>query len=319
MRTSSSLAALAALAMASLLTLGADGEGGTALSGLSTAVDGATLEVSGTVTWAGEERVVIGTDGAGDGALHPDIGGAAGLDLVGATVSQPDGDVDELEFVWLLDDLPSDPPPPEFVRYLWQMTVDGKEYWIQAKSSDVTTAPATVDDPVGTVTHVPNNFRLRSNCDAAGTVSYCAHVAWLDGAFDADADEVRVTVPLDTEAGPDFTRGAEVNSAAVQASFQAAISNNATSDSLAFTLPYTVPTKTVAFSATDADGATTDLGTVTLTGSGEFSESLEVGDLPAGTYTLTAEACFNGSQNDDTGFEILPLTDCDAATVAFTR
>src|SRR5258706_4872250 len=76
------------------------------------------------------------------------------------------------------------------------------------RTSNFPTAPATADDPAGTAQHVGLAIRLRGNCLSPGAVTTCHHVAWLDGAFDVTAHQVRVTIPLGIT--PDFKEGAKI-------------------------------------------------------------------------------------------------------------
>lgn len=190
-------------------------------------------------------RVVVGTDPTNDFANDPDLGflaGPLGIDVVQLEIGSVPGGV---EFVIKLASLET-PPPNEVVRYLWQFLVDGKEYWIQAKMSDVASGTTFVDDPVGAATHLTGAFRLRGDCQIVGVVSTCVHLKWIEGVFDFDNDEVRMIVPLDDPVSPHFVSGAEIEPDAADAyqmtaSIQAGVSNQSTSDNVLHEEPYTIP------------------------------------------------------------------------------
>jgi hypothetical protein len=142
------------------------------------------------------------------------------------------------------------PPPGEVVRYLWQFNVsdvDGnsKGYQVQAKTSDMLTAATLPDDPQGQLSHSNGSFRLRGNCTTTGA-TICHHVAWVEGAFDTANHQVRVIVPLGASYAPDFTPGNSINggatpATAVQAGFQAQLSNAETMESMSQDDEYVIP------------------------------------------------------------------------------
>lgn len=196
---------------------------------------------------AGEARVVVGTDEVGDNPIDPDAGpvwDAAGLDVTQLAIHQPDFSVPELEFIMSVNDLQA-VPAGEVIRYLWQMTVNGKEYWITAKTSDLSTATAVIGDPQGSVEHAVSGsaIRLRSNCGVTGVISSCAHVMWLSGEFDVDANEVRIKVPLGNALAPDFASGnaIEPDAEGAEAGIQAVISNANTTDKITQEGTYLIP------------------------------------------------------------------------------
>lgn len=190
----------------------------------------------------GEDPILVATDASGDGALSGDATFAPlGMDEIGAYIHQPDYGTPEIVFIWQLTDLQLQQPPPEIQRFLWEMTVDGAEYWIVAKTSDLTTATAVADDPTGSVTHVQGAFRLRADCTTTG-VATCHHKMWLDGEFDTAAKQVRVRVPLNDPVAPHFKAGAVIVTTAVETGFQIVISQeNTTTDSTAGCGEYKIP------------------------------------------------------------------------------
>jgi hypothetical protein len=286
-----------ALAAAPVLAETTDETAATSLDSVTVEDSGDRLDVAGTVTWGGQAPVMVAENW---GQAHPagDAGTAAGTELAAAYIAQPDGNVDALEFTWEVTELNA-PPPNEVVRYLWQVQIDGKEYWLQAKSSDLTTATMLPDDPAGTVTRLSGSFRLRGDCGPladGANVSSCGHVTWLDGVFDLDADQVRVTVPLDLEEAPLFTAGNLIQQAGngVEAGFQAAVSNNLTAMQLPMDEDYTIPTKDVTVTVSDGAGAVVAAAAGVLDGEGGFSAAVNTAALPAGTYDVVTTACFAG-------------------------
>ena len=216
----------------------------------------ATLLATNTPSRAegGEEPQLVATDTIGDAALSNDPTTApAGVDIVAAYVHQPDYDVPSLEFIFQMSNDWSLPTGPEVVRYLWEIGVDGAEYWIQAKISDITTAPATADDPAGTVQRAGQlSIRLRGNCLAPGAITTCHHVAWLDGTIDVAAHQVRATVPF--SAAPEFKAGSHIlpwntgNSpnGNIETGFQAGVTEpNTTTDTMDQCAEYVIPTNGV--------------------------------------------------------------------------
>jgi hypothetical protein len=193
---------------------------------------------------AGEAPVLVGVDGI-DNPIDPEAQAAwnaAGLDIRELYIHQPDFDVPELEFIIQLESLDS-PPPGEVVRYLWSFVVDGVEYGINAKVSDVVSV-VTPTSAVETVEHAAagSSFRLRTGC-LVTQIATCAHIMWLDGTFDADADQVRITVPIGDPRIPGLGAGATIEPAAggAQACLQAVVTNAQTCDTALQDEPYEVP------------------------------------------------------------------------------
>lgn len=182
---------------------------------------------------AGEDPVLVGVDGI-DNPVDPEaqtVWNSAGLDIRELYIHQPDFDVPELEFIIQLEDLES-PPPGEVVRYLWSFVVNGVEYGINAKVTDVASV-VTPTSAVETVEHAAagSSFRLRTGCLITG-IATCAHLMWLTGTFDADADQVRITVPIGDARAPALASGAILEPATngVQACVQAVVTNANTCD-----------------------------------------------------------------------------------------
>lgn len=289
--------------MAGTVTVVPEGElGSTAVTSLDATATDTSVEVAGTALFEGEDPNLVAEDGTGDGPLHPGMAASAGVDLVGAYISQPDPDVPELLFEWEVTELPDTGSLPEIVRYGFPFKAGAAGFMAQAKFSNLVSG-TTQDDPIGHVEHVGGNaFQLRGGCapDDAGVIA-CRHVEWLDGAFDTDTGRVQVLVPIGGPNTPTVQPGVEIvpNPDSLggnpTASFQAYVSNNSTEDE-AFWDPsqsYSVPERTVRLGLVPAGApaAYTAQGTVGEDGT-TFSGSVSTDGLAAGSYDLVAEACF---------------------------
>lgn len=251
-----------------------------------------TVDVSGDALFRGEPPVVVGTDPEGNPPGHAALA-QLGLDATAIALRQADPNVPEVEFIVRVTDLPST-PLPEVVRYLWQFQIDGEEYWVQAKTSDFTTATAFSDDPAGTATNVPGSFRLRGDCglvEPTPNVTSCKHLAWLDGAFDPTRDEVRVRVPLGRSVSPEIAAGAVLDGAVMDASLQAVISNATTSNTVTQFTPYEFPQRTVQVGIVPSGQDPEFTDTATLDRS-KFSATLDTAGLASGSYDVWVRACF---------------------------
>lgn len=273
----------------------------TRVEALSATAGDSAIEVTGMATFGGETPVVVGTDGTGDAPVRTEMA-ALGLDATEIAIGRPDPE-GGLEFVIRVTQLEG-PPPPEVIRYLWQFLVGEDEFWVQAKTSDVTTLPMLPDDPQGAATNIPS-FRLRGDCGPfmVGDVTVgttCRHLRWLEGEFDAATNEIRLTVPLGDEAAPQFVPGATIDPAGgVTASIQAVASATQTSDQVGQDVPYVIPGPEVMLGIVPAGepAAFTTPGTIAEDGS--FAGSLSTGGLAPGEYDVWARACFGS--NCDTG------------------
>lgn len=196
----------------------------------------------------GEDLVLVGIDQAGDGAITGDPTLATlGYDVLALYIHQPDLSKPVLEFVWQLTDLPP-VTPNEVTRYLWTFLVNGKQYQVMAKQSDVASATAIDNPPNGAVeqaTTVQGAFRVRGNCETVGgTLLLCHHLAWATGEFDIANKQVKVRVPLDSAALPDIRPGAVIDpdpSQGAQAGAQVIVSNSSTTDVASMCANYTIP------------------------------------------------------------------------------
>lgn len=279
------------------------------VSSLTASASGATISVNGAAAFGGEPPVTLATDDAGDGPLHADTSRQTGVDLTGASVSQPDPANPTLVFEWRVTNLPPPASLPEAIRYTFPFKINTasgqKTYQLQAKYSNV--ASATVpDDPAGHARAPGTFFQLRGNCVTnyqGAPVANCPHIAWLTGAFNAAADTVRIELPLGQSYAPDIAPGAVllpnvVAGGTIAASYQAVVSNATTTDYAEWTeeVTYTVPSPSVrlglAPAGTNPDAVNFSTA-ATVTDSGSFTGSLTAPG--PGNYEVFAKACFGSN------------------------
>jgi hypothetical protein len=302
---------------------------GTASANVEVAITGVTLSggtgsVTGTAHFeaitaaqsvVGEESV--NTAGAAGGSA---AGDAAGLDLQDATI-EPLANGSGLRFTWIMSAMPEQ-VPPEGVRYTWGFKVGTSLYQLQAKRTNIV-GVSTTEDPVGTVQHHAANqnaFELRGACVAAyqgAPVNGCYHLAWLPGSFDTANKKVTMDMPFETKdaigrlVAPNFKPGAAVvdnggeNTAgmAIAASFQAAVSNTASSQYINGHMPYYIgPQISLGVAAPNlAPEGVTYTSAGTLNG-GTFNGT--VTGLTSAKNTVYARAC-NGIECSYTSFKAL--------------
>lgn len=202
----------------------------------------------------GEEPVLIAADAVGDAAIDPTLS-PLGLDAVSVEVHQPDYSKPEIQFILRVAELNA-PPPHEVIRYMFEFNLNGVEYWISAKMSDMSTATMAADDPVGHFTHPLGAFRLRGFCGVTGAVNTCRHLLWLDGEFDLDRNEIRVRVPFNDPAAPAFAPGGLItplSGGGFFASVQAGVSNDSTSDIAFQCASYEIPVGPFSSGAIESD------------------------------------------------------------------
>ena len=277
----------------------------TDVKGLKATRSGTAVTVSGTGTFAGETAAtMLGTDVAGDGPVRAEVSDATGVDLLGASIRQPESGYPYMDVTWKVSNLPGpDTAPgtaPEIIRYVASFAADGVTYQAQAKISNLTST-TQVDDPAGHATHVGKSFQLRGNCGTLVAISNCAHLAWLDGTFDVTRKEVRVRVPVGSPIAPAIKPGAVITAPSsgvtapfIYATYQAAVSNANTWDALDYDpeLTYSVPTGTIALGSAPAgtDPSSVNFGAPATVGAdGAFSKTLPA--VAAG-HDIYAQSCF---------------------------
>lgn len=281
----------------------------TAVSALDATVTDGVLDVTGTAAFAGTEPFLIGDFGAPGTLGDAERYDAIGAQINEAYIAQPDPETGDLQFTLQMNSLPQPGALPEVVRYMWDFAVRGADgstallQW-EAKFTDV------VKD-VAVRNRVPSSpsMHLSGDCVQEGNLITCSHIAVLDGAFDADAGTVTVTVPaeiLEEQLGAPLA-GASIVSATIFEGIvaipSAVLSYGGTGYNLYHDHDYSIATKAVTLELVDADGASLAEGAATVDGE-QFSGSLDVTDLPAGDYLLQATACYG----DGCGTASVPVT-----------
>jgi hypothetical protein len=273
--------------------LGPGGDDANAVTDLSAEAGASSVNVSGKAKFSGESPVQISVDPTGDAPAGADVG----ADLTGARVHQPDAGDARLVFEWTVNNLPQ-PLPPEGVRYVWTFGVEGKQYQLQAKLTNLAST-TEVDDPAGHPTHLGRSFQLRGNCGTLVAINNCPHLTWLDGQFDPAAKTIRIFLPIGAPYAPEVKPGALLSPAGappIYAAYQAVVSNSSTWDEgeLVDEGTYTVPGRTVALgiAPAGADPDKVEFGPAEPVSGNAFSGSLATAGRPAGTYDVFARACF---------------------------
>ena len=275
------------------------------------------ISVSGAASFGGEPPVTLAPDDAGDGPIHADTSRQTGVDLLGASVSQPDPANPTLVFEWKVTNLPPPSSLPEAIRYTipFKITTPSgeKTYQLQAKLSNVASI-TLADDPPGHA-RAPGFFQLRGNCVAnyqGAPVSNCPHIAWLNGSFNASTDTVRIELPLGQSYAPDIVPGIVllpnvVAGGTIAASYQAVISNATTTDYAEWTeeVTYTVPSPAVSLGIAPAGTNPDNVNfskAATVSSDGSFSGTLA--SPGPGSYEVFARACFGSN----CGVKSVPIT-----------
>lgn len=169
----------------------------------------ATLVVLGGVSGAHTRRApgislgatVVGTDPVGDWGDHSQtettLGKQLGQDLTKAAIAVRNHNVN---FIIKVANLPPNGGWPEVTTYSWELTVDGRPYWLVGKYTDISRETCDTYDgcpPQGI--HDPSlaPFSLRS-CIESGTTKECREVPGspVSATFDASSGTITVPVPL---------------------------------------------------------------------------------------------------------------------------
>lgn len=212
--------------------------------------DGATATVTGTAAFPAitEAQSVQGVNTQFADATVAD---AVGINLTDAKIL-PLTDGSGLRFIWQLNAMPAQ-VPPEGVRYTWSFQIDGTQFQLQAKRTNIASI-TTAEDPVGHAKQatVGDYFQLRGACVAnyEGTpTAGCYHLAFLKGVFDTTAKTVSIDLPYNTKdaigrlVAPQFKPGVIIQenqtaSMSITAALQAVVGNTSTSDYINEWEPY---------------------------------------------------------------------------------
>ncbi|MFP5224892.1 MAG: hypothetical protein ACLGH3_04965 [Actinomycetota bacterium] len=242
------------------------------------------------------------------GDLPPEVATALGVGLTGALIQRIDGG---LRFIWQTDGLPPT-VPPEGVRYTWAFAVGQQTFQLQAKLTNMASS-TLAEEPVEHVIQARDQkqfFQLRGACETSylGTpIAGCYHLAFLNGGFDYDKDQVFIDMPYQTRdrigriVAPDFKPGAVIaeNQTAgmsIAASVQAFVSNTLTS------------------------GYINGWGVYRTAPSVALATGSNPSQAPFALYSTPADfdgTNFSGAINGTTGSEIVFARACDGATCAY--
>lgn len=307
---------IALLAIVAVLAMGqsVDHEGPTLHAELLS-VDGDTAHLAGDVEFPPIEHPES-VGGFVTAFENPDVASQVGIALHDALI-EPLADGSGLRFVWDVDQLPPTGVLPEGVRYTWAFQIDGEQFQLQAKTSNLLSS-TTVEDPVGHAQQAGDNFfQLRGACqdEYLGTpVSGCYHLAFLDGDVDVDAGTIAVELPYDTHdsigrsVAPEFVPGAtlianETASMSITASLQAVVSNTATSQYInSWTDYFAGPRLELGVGRSFSDPTGVDY-TVSVPWSEDGTWSGSVSGLGGANDTVFVRAC-NGASCDHATFTV---------------
>lgn len=197
--------------------------------------------------------VVVGTDSEADWGSNVDaqlspIGQQLGMELVEAAITKVDKE--NVAFIIKVAALPGSGGIPEFVRYVWTITVDGELIQLDGKFTNYHRGAC---DPTAGNCPPPRDpgtapFMVRGNCtDNGGAAVTCEEIGLVNGAFDAAAGTITVPVSLEllgAKPGSKIAHGIQAGSnfAGVWAIPSAwASQGNMPLDELVLTKTYVVP------------------------------------------------------------------------------
>jgi len=267
----------------------------TTIDQLDAVRNGDSIAVTGKASFGGLGLVKVGTDGTGDAAYN--LPAAFGLDLIGASIGQPNPNTGDLEFVLDLEDLPSGGSAPEGTWYGWDLTIDPIQgppvgFRVGGKRTDF------AGPNPGLQTRSPA-FKV-SRCVGNDP---CSFGTWVEAVMDGDANRITVTVPTSVLAD---IAGAPVDGATIRQSdfhYKGVI---ARTDPLVWSnqqpwdsydrVPIT-GTHTVAARAVELDlvpaGGTPSFGSQSAIGDdGSFAKTFSTAGLASGVYDVWARAWF---------------------------
>lgn len=258
----------------------------TSVDELSAARTGSTLEINGTAAYGGIDELLIGDYGADN--TPTGTASEMGVKISAVTIAQPDVESGDLVFTYHMEDA-STSQVPEFVQYYWDFGIklpgEGVEaLQISGKATSSSGSPA---------------FTLDSDCATEGNTFDCASSRDIDASFDAAANTVTVTVPmelLEKTYGP--LDGAAIVPAKLFSGIAAQpslIVGNLSNTGYEILPDRDFPVgRTVTLTLTDAADTVVAETTVTADDA-TFSGTLDVTEVAPGPYTLTATACWSAN------------------------
>ena len=275
MRRRHTIALALAAGIALVASPGAAAPVATTIDSLTAQADGLVVNIAGTATLGGDE-VVVGTD-----ATNDNIGGAntasLGLDLLSASVGQPDPSKPDLVFTLKLNGMTAG-GIPELVGYNWDIRVDGTVWRLTSMRTRAL------------VTQNAEPYAALFTCTAgAGGTSTCTQNKLLPVTYTEDGS-IAITLPMvDVAANP----GSVIEAgAAVPIGISGTVAGRVSITNLFDTMthePYTVPTASARIGLAPA-GTTPNFATGVAMSGGGFAGSLTA--PAAGAYTAGAQVCF---------------------------
>jgi hypothetical protein len=146
--------------------------------------------------------VVVGVDAGDDWGDNVDatiapLGAPLAQELLEASINKVDKK--NLEFSFKVASLPPNGGIPEFVRYVWTVTVDGELVQLDGKWTNYHRGAC---DPTAGNCPPPRDpgeapFLVRGNCtDNGGAAVTCDEIGLVNGTFDSASGTVSVKVPM---------------------------------------------------------------------------------------------------------------------------
>lgn len=284
-RLLSTIAALA-LALAIAAPAGAD-PAPTTVDEVSASVSGSTISVTGAATFGGQDPVEVGFDGTGDSLVPQGVG----LDIDRLYIQRSDGSSNDLIFTLKLDGLTGGGIPEAF-QYNWDISVDGGAAAGGSEWS-LKTMRSGQGGQAGTAP-----WASIYSCTPSDTGFDCSPLASIAVVYDADAGEIRMTVPLfriNATASSTIEAWARNGQPVwVRTSAAGVLTGGVTADD-AFHDTYAVPGNTVKLGVAPA-GTPESLVSFTTDAAvsgGAFTGSLSVSE--PGAYDVYAKACFGAN------------------------
>jgi hypothetical protein len=169
---------------------------------LSGALTALLLFPAGTATAKRRKPLTVGKDAKGDWGDNADaaelapVGAGLGQDLVGAAIGM--GKKKTINFIIKVASLPPTGGMPEFTRYNWDFTVNGKGLELDGKFTNYTRGAC---DPTSGQCPPPRDpgsapFFIRGNCSSVGTTVVCEELGIVHARFDAAKGTITIPVPM---------------------------------------------------------------------------------------------------------------------------
>lgn len=156
----------------------------------------------GTATARGRKPLTVGRDARGDwgdNAGVPELaplGAALGQDLVSAAIGM--GKRKTINFIIRVTSLPPAGGMPEFTRYNWRFTVNGRGLELDGKFTNYTRGAC---DPTSGQCPPPRDpgsapFFVRGNCSSVGTTVVCEELGLVHARFNTAKGTITIPVPM---------------------------------------------------------------------------------------------------------------------------